>query len=544
MIVWGGAYGWLNTGGRYDPATNSWAPTSTFGAPEGRTAHTAVWAGDRMIVWGGYTYTGGYGMFGTGGRYDPVADSWMPTYSPGAPEGRGDHTAVWTGNEMIVWGGGYWTGGDGLYIEPVVTGGRYNPAIDSWTPTPTVNVPDARFGHTAVWTGDYMVVWGGGGEFDSYNTGGRYYPVGDVWGSTSLAGAPSARSSHTAVWTGDEMIVWGGGNSDTGARYDPYGDSWTPVSMADAPGARNLHTAVWTGSEMIVWGGGGSNTGARYGPSSDSWTPLSVAGAPDGRSYHTAVWTGDEMIVWGGGDYFNPWNTGGRYDPATDTWEATSIEVAPLGRRDHSAVWTGNRMVVWGGDEGFGSLDSGGRYNPHDDSWEPTSFDEAPSTRDGHSAVWTGDRMIVWGGYGPRETGGRYDPDGADQDGDGHGCVIDCDDGDPGVFASPGEVRGLRFTEDKTTFEWIAVVAGEATVYDIVRGLQSELPVGSGPSEICLASDHVPGGGAAGMIPWTDSETPAPGAAFWYLVRATNACGRGTYGFPSSGGTRNTEACQ
>ena len=63
--------------------------------------------------------------------------------------------------------------------------------------------------HTAVWTGSEMIVWGG--EFSGYsNTGGRYNPSTDSWTATSLTNAPSARDGHTAVWTGSEMIVWGG----------------------------------------------------------------------------------------------------------------------------------------------------------------------------------------------------------------------------------------------------------------------------------------------------------------------------------------------
>ena len=42
-----------NTGGRYDPISNSWTPTSTVNAPAARDRHTAVWTGSRMIVWGG-----------------------------------------------------------------------------------------------------------------------------------------------------------------------------------------------------------------------------------------------------------------------------------------------------------------------------------------------------------------------------------------------------------------------------------------------------------------------------------------------------------
>jgi hypothetical protein len=52
---------------------------------------------------------------------------------------------------MIIWG----AGGGGLHD----TGGRYNPSTDSWTATSTANAPDERNQHTAVWTGSEMIVW-------------------------------------------------------------------------------------------------------------------------------------------------------------------------------------------------------------------------------------------------------------------------------------------------------------------------------------------------------------------------------------------------
>ena len=54
-----------------------------------------------MIVWGGFP------GLDSGGRYDPAADSWTATSTTNAPDGRFYHTAVWTGNEMIIWGGAY-----------------------------------------------------------------------------------------------------------------------------------------------------------------------------------------------------------------------------------------------------------------------------------------------------------------------------------------------------------------------------------------------------------------------------------------------------
>src|SRR6266403_348402 len=407
MIVWGGYDGnaWLNTGGRYNPITNSWTVTSTNNAPTGRWLHTAVWTGSQMIVWGGAAEGPVY--LNTGGRYNPTTDSWTPTSTTGVPV-RYSHTAVWTGSEMIVWGGlagspNYLSTGKRCCAQfaastptstrpttatasptpsptPSSSGGRYNPITDTWTATSTTNAPDGRAYHTAVWTGSEMIVWGGLGVGLVYlNTGARYNPSTDRWTPTNV---PTASADHTAVWTGSEMIVWGGtGNGFVNARYDPSTDSWTATSTTNAPDARTGHTAVWTGSQMIVWGGYNSssfylNSGGKYNPSTDSWTATSLFNAPTARQLHTAVWTGSQMIVWGGitppstptppphpspsptpsptptGTPIptpTPPGTGGIYDPITDSWTATSTIVAPAGRQFHTAVWSGSQMIVWGG---------------------------------------------------------------------------------------------------------------------------------------------------------------------------------------------------
>ena len=167
-----------------------------------------------MIVWGGAL--DGFVLTNTGGRYEPSIDSWMSTSTANAPDVRYEHTAVWTGSEMIVWGGS-------TVCPPCYsyTGGRYNPITDSWTATNTSNAPSSRFDHTVVWTGTEMIVWGGFFHDTGYvNTGGRYNPDTDSWMTTSISNAPSARSQHTAVWTGNEMIVWGG-NGPTSPSATP-----------------------------------------------------------------------------------------------------------------------------------------------------------------------------------------------------------------------------------------------------------------------------------------------------------------------------------
>jgi N-acetylneuraminic acid mutarotase len=363
MIVWGGTDGSnaLNTGGRYNPGTDGWAATND--SPSAREFHTAVWTGNEMIVWGGWA---GNFYFNTGGRYNPGTDSWTATSTTNAPSGRYNHTAVWTGSEMIVWGG-YFFDGSTHYFN---TGGRYNPSTDSWTATSTTNAPAGRRGHAAVWTGSEMIIWGGynGSEF---NSGGRYNPGTDSWTPTSTTNAPTARYNHTAVWTGDEMIVWSGignpGDPNTGGRYNPGTDTWTATSTTNAPSGRESHTAVWTGNEMIVWGGTDTfiylNNGGRYSPSTDSWTTTSTANAPAAREAHTTVWTGNEMMIWGGVGDSGHLNTGGRYNSSRDSWTTTSTNNAPTGRSGHTAIWTGSKMIVWGGYDGFFTYwNTGGRY--------------------------------------------------------------------------------------------------------------------------------------------------------------------------------------
>jgi hypothetical protein len=124
----------FNTGGRYNPGTNSWTTTSTTQAPSGRTDHKGVWTGSEMIVWGGFYYDGvNYVLVNTGGRYTPGADNWIATSATNrCPDARELHTAVWTASEMIIWGGLLSFAGP-PYSS---TGGRYC-AQSGPTPTPT-----------------------------------------------------------------------------------------------------------------------------------------------------------------------------------------------------------------------------------------------------------------------------------------------------------------------------------------------------------------------------------------------------------------------
>jgi len=364
------------------PPSESWLATANPGSPPPRFDAFTAWTGTRMIVWGGGTDD--FRSVGTGGAYDPEANSWTAVTPVNAPAAREAATAVSTGDRMIVWGGFRENGlvNDFIHRTLLADGGIYDPDANAWTAVSAIGAPAARCNHTAVWTGSKMIVWGGfsqetfEGLTGALRTGGIYDPVANTWQPTSIVGAPSARALHTAVWTGEKMIVWGGNTGHhsilgDGAMYDPESDSWTPVSGIGSPAARALHGAVWTGSRMVVWGGevkdgeDATNTGGVFDPVGDVWAPTPISGAPSARTHFVMVALGGRVIIWSGelksGD---DTDTGGIYDPETDAWTATTRTGAPAPRDRATGVSTGAVMIAWGGFADDKELNTGGIYNP------------------------------------------------------------------------------------------------------------------------------------------------------------------------------------
>ena len=220
-------------------------------------------------------------------------------------------------------------------------GFRYNPESNAWTRFSGPAVRAARYNHTAVWTGSEMINWGGGresvdlGGWARFDDGIAYNQSTGIWREINNEGTASPRMQHTAVWTGSEMVVVGGRIGYTwervtgGGRYNPERDEWAPLPPIEE--GRILHTFVWSGSEAIVWGGYTAreefsplsaihNSGMGYNLTADDWRSINITYAPSARTGHTAVWTGSEMIIWGGNGAtgpgsFGPLGDGGRYVP-------------------------------------------------------------------------------------------------------------------------------------------------------------------------------------------------------------------------------------
>jgi N-acetylneuraminic acid mutarotase len=256
VLVWGGAsdLGQLSDGAVFSPEQGAWRAMSR--APlTGRSAPASVWTGSEMVIVGGATDRAEF--FRDGAAYDPGADDWSPI-APFPGEPRFAACAVWTNREVLVWGG-------------VVRGGfatdgaAYDPHTDRWRPIAPSPL-NGRVECTAVWTSRHMLVWGGTQRNeigDQLADGAAYDPAADTW--TVLPRSPlHGRYGHTAVWTGSSMIVWGGADTaggdapphvlGDGASLDPATGAWSPLPPSPL-GPRYHHAATWTGRDMIVGGG-------------------------------------------------------------------------------------------------------------------------------------------------------------------------------------------------------------------------------------------------------------------------------------------------
>jgi hypothetical protein len=565
-----------------------------------------------MILWGGWPIN--YPV-NSGGRYEPVKDRWLPT-SVGAnvPIPRREHTAVWTGTEMIVWGGYYGNGWS--YLN---TGGRYDASTDSWTATSIgANVPNERSAHGAVWSGREMIVWGGRGATQYYQDGGRYKPSSDTWAPTSSESAPTPRSAPSAVWTGAEMIVWGGQPlTSSGGRYcarDSCVASDGPVdcddhnactddacnpdlgcthlnndNTCDDGEACTLNDACRNGAcdgqsgcddglpcteDLADAANGCACTHAisPAGTSCEDDNPCTFGSVCDGLGGTVAHCGGGSAVSCGD----NSICTSDSCDPAIGCVHVAS-NVCDDGdpctddacEASSGCSYTDNEGAPCGGDVcTLGSYCSGG--DCHISSVIRDCGDGNVCTDDGCDPVtgcfhianeepcFDGDLCTtfdVCGGgschAGPLVVCNDSNPCTTDTCFSGTGCVSSpntnpCDDGnacttgdvcaagacDGTPVGSAAEITNVRAQSDKQTYTWDQQPGPSR--YDVVRGLLTGLPVGPGGADEACFNDLV----TAALV---DGTNPAVGDGFWYLSRSQAAGCSGTFGTRGNRGAHGAQ---
>ena len=361
---------------------------------------------------------------------------------PNAPlTARSDQSALWTGAELLIWGGATSSGtGSQSHQISQADGAGFEPATGAWHRLPPAPLAP-RQGAAAAWTGTEAIVWGGdnagaqGGVSETFADGASYDPSTGQW--RGLPGAPlSPRTGATAIWTGREVIFLGGRSANgrtllDGATYDPADRSWArlPPFPALRRGSPVGTTVVWTGKQLLVWatnqvfsypapntvGISGAQHGATWEPGWSSWRPMAPPPAGVATFGATALWTGTTVLLLNGTNCLPAMSCPAldlpserTFDPSTGSWgKAPSNLVAGAAG---PIVWTGNAVVALnGGAEAGGpagttlSPGDGVVYDPRAGVWR--NLPRSPlGALYGASIFWTGRQILLWGavaGAGP-----------------------------------------------------------------------------------------------------------------------------------------------
>ena len=329
----------------------------------------------------------------------PVAPGDWQAMAPGPLSPREDAAAVWSGTEMLVWGGRVRD-----RLDALRDGAAYEPLGDRWRALPRSPL-SARGSPAAAWTGRELVLWGGAGDQPEVDEGrevlgipladgAAYDPATNRW--RELAPSPlSARRDAQAVVIDGQVVIWGGttflgGHHFTdGAIYDPNDDTWRMLPPSPLEGREDTDIKVVSvaGGVFIVASTFRGIAVATYDPATDSWD--SGFGSPPlrGDLPIAAVGIEDAVVIWGEARTPDGSPMAFRYTPSSREWRTVDRPPQAPTRRDELTN-AGTRAVSFEHDHGL-------VFDGATNRW--ASMPEAPELPPGGAVeVWTGDRLLIW----------------------------------------------------------------------------------------------------------------------------------------------------
>jgi N-acetylneuraminic acid mutarotase len=312
---------------------------------DGRISAGVVWTGDEMLVWGGITRGDAIAVNRDGAAYDPVTGTWRRIRNaPAGVRGGGGSAAAWTGELAIFWAG---NSPDGP-----ARGAVYDPAGDAWRKLPEGPL-GPREGYASAWTGDELLIVGGTlGDGFATPVAAAVTPEGH-WRALPALNAMRALIPSGVVWDGDRAYITGLwfhcpelGSSCTDAdwvvlAYDPATDALETLDVPTTP--LGLRVVGWTGREVAFVTGGTRSRIFLYDPATDAWRSGGRGRCALARGGQQA-WLGDRLVQACEGRRLQ------LYDTRTDAWSVIRAGDSPFNRFTGSAIaWTGRRLIAWSG---------------------------------------------------------------------------------------------------------------------------------------------------------------------------------------------------
>lgn len=305
---------------------------------------------------------------------------------------RGGHSMIWTGADVIVWGGADWNG------RPLTDGAAFDPATGRWRLLPEGGPRDVVT--RAVWTGVDMVTV-------SATETVRYDPRRERWRTAPTLPLPAGHTvTDRVVAAGDAVVVVTEPvtRDDAPAVFalDSGADGWR--RLADPPVRLTVeHVVLADGDDVHILGPVDELRTAsvilRLGDEAPTWTPTRSPPGLEGRDLRKLLGAaGDRIVLWGasadGQSNYAAVRDGSGWrlldpGPLPATWAAESL-------------WMDDRLLVWDRLANHGAI-----LDPVGNRW--TRVDRPPvPVRLPRPAVWTTSGLFVWGAHGAG--GAMYTP--------------------------------------------------------------------------------------------------------------------------------------
>jgi hypothetical protein len=200
---------------------------------------------------------------------------------------------------------------------------------------------DVRADAALVWTGAEVVVWGGDveafnmglpGDDRSYSDGAAFSPVTGRWRRLSPSPLPNSSDTPVGAMTNAGVLLARGRST---ALWNPEDDTWR--NFDDAPGPVN---DLASNGDLVV----SYSANAVLDTETGDWRELSPP--PFRLERPTTAWTGRELVVIGGpGSAFTS-AAAIAYDLERDEWRQLPSPPGDLHAEALSADWDGGRVVV------------------------------------------------------------------------------------------------------------------------------------------------------------------------------------------------------
>jgi hypothetical protein len=322
----------------------------------------------------------------SGGEWRELAPMPLaPRYSP---------VAVWTGDEVLVVGGGIGSPcpPNASCTQPEVMardGAAYDPDTDAWRPIAEAPT-GVGYWFRPVVVGDVLVLFGDD-RWWAYDVGD------DAWRTLP---APPRRVEDTGVLSARDGRVYAVARSGRILVLDVAGESWSLLPPSPHRPALRLSSALATQDGVLVSGTTAEPTGDGDTPEftvverwdGSRWTRL----PPTGQVGPFRHWTGERLVeldpqVATGLDGQPPF--GGRLDPITGEWTPLPNAPDPHAPSPSNLRWTvvaaeGPLMAGWGY-----------AYDDRTERWTPLGQPRGTDVDAQQSAVWVDGDLVVVGGY-------------------------------------------------------------------------------------------------------------------------------------------------